>query len=366
MRHVDHHVAFEHVRIGKHLFEIVDGTARHLGRFQRYQPVGFAALLQQRSQQRHQRVAVTHAVGVARVQRIEGERWLARHGTELGELAVVADGQDEVPVRDLEHLVRHDVLVRVAHARRRYAGCEIVGPQVGEHGHLGVEQGHVDHLALSGGVTVPQCGQDGHCGVHAGEQIRDGHADFLRPAARQVVALTGHAHQAADALNGVVVAGALAVRAGLPEAGDRAVHQPRVERAQRRGVQAVARHVADLEVLDEHVAVQGQLADHVLPLGPCDVDRDRAFVAVGAQVVRGLGAVFAVAVLQKRRAPAARVIAAVRAFDLDDVGTQVGQRLGAPRAGQHARQVQHPNAGKALCRWSADPGLHARIVVRSG
>ena len=189
----------------------------------------------------------------------------------------------------------------------RHAGDEVVGAQVGEHRDLRVEQRHVDGLALAGGVAVAQRGEDGDRGVHAGEQVGHGDADLLRPAAGRVVgdlARPGHAHQAAHALHGVVVAGAVAVGAGLAEAGDRAVDEARVEGEQAGRVQAVARHVADLEVLDEHVAAAAaRRRISAWPSGARDVDRDRALVAVGAEVVGGLGGVVAVAVLAGRAGP---------------------------------------------------------------
>ena len=115
----------------------------------------------------------------------------------------------------------------------RHAGDQVVGAEVGQHRDLRVEQGHVDVLAATGRVAVAQRGQDRDRRVHAGEQVGDGHADLLRPAAGAVVALAGHAHQAAHALDRVVVAGAVAVGAGLAEAGDRAVDEARLQREQR-------------------------------------------------------------------------------------------------------------------------------------
>ena len=149
----------------------------------------------------------------------------------LRELAVVADGQDEVAVGHLEHLVRHDVLVRVAGAPRRHAGDEVVGAQVGQHRDLRVEQRHVDGWPWPVASRWRSAARIATVGVHAGEQVGHGHADLLRAAARAVVALAGHAHQAAHALHGEVVAGALAVGPGLAEAGDRAVDEARVARA---------------------------------------------------------------------------------------------------------------------------------------
>ena len=265
-----------------------------------------------------------------------------------------------MPVGDLKNLVRHDVLVRVAHALRCHAGGQEVGTQVGEHGHLGVEQGHVDDLAFAGEVAVAQCCQDRGAGVHAGEQVGDRHAHFLRTAAALVVTDlgargAGHAHQPAHPLYCVVVAGALAVWAGLAEAGDRAVNEARVQFAQAGGVQAVARHVAYLVIFNQHIALRGNSADHRLSFGPGDVDRDRALVAVGAEVVGGLSGVLARPVLQERWTPAAGVVTttaawAGRTLDLDHISPQIGQRLRAPRTRQHAGQVKYAHAGQRLAR----------------
>ena len=247
-----------------------------------------------------------------------------------------------MPIGGFEDLVGHDVLVCIAGALRRHAGDEVVGAQVGQHRQLRIEQGHVDVLAPAAGVAVAQCGLDRDRGVEAGEQVGDGHADLLRSAAGAVVALSRHAHQPAHALHGVVVAGAVAVGPRLAEAGDRAIDQARLHCQQRCGIEAVARHVANLEVFDQHVALRHQAPDQRLAFGVGQIDRDRAFVAVAAEVVGGLGGVGASAVFQEGRAPAARVVAtgvaiAGRSFDLDHIGAEVGQGLRAPGAGEHAR-----------------------------
>ena len=63
---------------------------------------------------------------------------------------------------------------------------------------------------------------------------------------------------------GVVVARPFAIGTGLAEAGHAAIHQPGIQGFQRGVVQPVARHVADLEVLDEHIAMRHQLANQRL------------------------------------------------------------------------------------------------------
>ena len=198
-------------------------------------------------------------------------------------------------------------------------------------------------LAFARALGVAQCGQDAHRGVHAGEQIGHRHTDFLR-AAIQIVALAGHAHQAAHALDDVVVARARRIGAALAKTRQAAIHQARVDGLQAGVIEPVARHVADLEVLDEHVAVLGQLAHQRLALRLGNVAGNAALVAVGAQVIRRFVRFAAIGRGQKGRAPVARVVAGAGALDLDHVGAQIGQGLRAPRPGQHAGEVEYADA----------------------
>src|SRR6202000_1647645 len=98
--------------------------------------------------------------------------------------------------------------------------------------------------------------------------------------ARFAVALAGDAHETAKALHDKIVARALPIRAGLPEAPDRAVDQIRLHRAQRFIVEPVALQLPDLVVLQHDVALRGQLAHDALAFDRGDIDRDRALVAV--------------------------------------------------------------------------------------
>ena len=196
-------------------------------------------------------------------------------------------------------------------------------------------------LAFASAVAVRERREDGDGGLRASEQVGNGHAGLLWRRAGHLLAFAGDAHEAAHALHDEVVAGARRVGAGLPEAGDGAVHQPGVLGAQRFVVQPVAAHVADLEVLHQHIALRHQLAHDLLAFGGGNVERDGALVAVHRQEVGGLGGGLALRVGREGRAPLAGVVALAGALDLDDIGPQVGQGLGAPGPGEHAGEVQN-------------------------
>ncbi len=118
----------------------------------------------------------------------------------------------------------------------------------------------IDVLALPRDLAVVQRRQDGDSRVHAGDYVRDRNARLLRTAAGQAVAFARNAHQPADGLEDESPAGLAGAGAILAIAGDGAIHQPRIERPQALVVQAVALEVADLVVLDDHVALRGKFA----------------------------------------------------------------------------------------------------------
>ena len=188
-------------------------------------------------------------------------------------------------------------------------------------------------------------GEDGGRRVHAGHQVGSGDANLLRPAARQVVALAGDAHDAAHGLRDQIVAGAVRVGPRLAEAGDRAVDQAGVHFLERGVIEAVLGEAAHLVVLDQHIRALDQPLHHRLPLGRGEVERDRALPPVGRHVVGGIvGGLAAARIAQEGRPPAARVVAHARPFDLDHIGAEIGQQLACPGARQDAAQVEHLEA----------------------
>ena len=222
----------------------------------------------------------------------------------------------------------------VAQARRHRAAHQPVHVDVGQHRQRAVEQSHVDMLTATAALPRPQGGLNRVGGVEPGEQIGDRHPHLVGFA----VGRTGDAHQPGHALHDVVVAGHLRVRSVLTEAGDRAVHQPRVEFGQAGVVQPVLGQPAHLVVFDQHVGVGGQPADDFLPLRLGDVHGQRFLAAVGAQKI-GRGAV-----RQAGRRPLPGIVAAARALHLDHFRAQVGQQLAGPRPGQYPGQIQYLDA----------------------
>src|SRR5262249_7230799 len=183
---------------------------------------------------------------------------------------------------------------------------------------------------------------------------------------RRPVWLAGDAHQAADALRQHVVAGARSVGPGLAEAADRAIDQAGMGVLQVGVAEAVAGHVADLEVLDHGVALGDKAPGQRLAGRLRDVDGDRALVAVGGEVVGALGRVLAVLAAEVGRAPFARVVAGAGPLDLDHVGAEVAEELRAGRTGEDARHVEDAQAGERAGPAGGGRGGHDAPVVRGG
>ncbi|VXC25887.1 conserved hypothetical protein [Burkholderia sp. 8Y] len=231
--------------------------------------------------------------------------------------------------------------MRVAPAHRRLAAREKIRVHVGEHRDLHVEQRHVDVLAFARSVAMAQRRQHADGRVHAGHQVRDRDAGFLRAAARLAVALAGDAHEPADALNDEVVARALRIRTRLAEARHRAIDDVRLHLLQRFIVEPVLLQLADLVVLQHDIALRGQLAHDALAFFRGDIHCDGPLVAIRRQIVGGFARVRAVRRLEIGWTPVARVVTGVGPLDLDDVRAEIGQGLRAPRARQHAGQIEY-------------------------
>ena len=137
----------------------------------------------------------------------------AEQRAEPAELRVVAHRDDDVTVGDGEALVGHDIRMRVAHPVRRLARDQIVHRLVGEHGHLRIEQRHVDMAALPVASRSAQRRQDRDRRIEAGEDIGEGDADLLRLAG----GLAGQVHDPAHALDDEVVAGARGIGPSWPK-----------------------------------------------------------------------------------------------------------------------------------------------------
>ena len=135
----------------------------------------------------------------------------------------------------------------------------------------------------------------------------------------------------------------------MAEAGDRAIDQARVERLQARIVEPVFGEAAGLEILDHDIGLGGHAPDDLAPLGTLEIERERALAAIAGMEVGGVEP-FAVLARQKGRAPSARIVAGAGALDLDDVGSQIGQRLAGPGPGQDAGQFQHFQPGERFQR----------------
>src|SRR5690606_13484423 len=71
-----------------------------------------------------------------------------------------------------------------------------------------------------------------------------------------------------------------------------------------------------------------------------EVDGQASLLAIDEEEVGGFSLQFGASI------EGACVVAAVRVLDLDDLGADVREGQRAPEPDQHAREVQHPNAGQ--------------------
>ena len=233
--------------------------------------------------------------------------------------------------------------MRIAHPPRAVTGRQIVHGLVGQTGHLHVQQRHVDVLALTALLAPGQCRQHGIGGIQAGQDVGQRHPHFHGASTWFSIRPAGDAHQPAQPLDQEIIASAWRIGTILPEAGNGAIHQPRIDGLQAVVVQSVLFQPPQLEVLQYHIGLRGQPTHDVLAFRLGDIDRDGALVPVGTQIIGSHRSILPLIILDPWRPPAPCIVARPRALDLDDIRPQVRQNLPRPRTGQNARQVQHAN-----------------------
>ena len=190
-------------------------------------------------------------------------------------------------------------------------------------------------------VRWRSCSADEHAdgGVEPGQHVEDGDAGPEGLA----VGVAGEAHQPADGLHDQVVAGELRALLAAAEAADRGVDDAGVGRRDGGVVEPEPRQGAGAEVLQHDVGAGDQLARDREVVGVLEVEGDRPLVAVDPEEVRR----HAVA---HRGLPGAGVVA-LRALDLDHLGTEVAHQHRGVGAGQDPGEVGDDQAGqRALLR----------------
>ena len=245
-------------------------------------------------------------------------------------------GDGDRPVGGRKHPHRDRGRMIVARLPRHLAGEQPARRLEIEHEHHRLEQARVHPAALARALALEQRHHDGERQEVAGREVADRDADPDRLGA----GMAGDAHQAAQALGDLVDAGAMAVRAALAEAGDRGVHDPRVDPPHRLVVDAEPVLHADPHVLDEHVRLLGEAEEDALAFLGLEVEHHRPLVAVQVLVVE------AVAIADVAGAVARRL-------DADHLGAPVGEVPDAGRPGPRDREVEHADPAE---RQLAGPG----------
>src|SRR5260370_31746335 len=228
-------------------------------------------------------------------------------------------------VRDLENLVGHDVGVRIADAPGHFAGNEIVEGLVRKHADLAVDESGIHQAAAARLLALDERGENADHRIDAGEDVGDRNAGALRFAVRR----PGQIHDPAHALGHEVVAGTRGVGATLAEAGHRAIDQARVLLAQAPAIETELGKPADLEVLDQHVRACGQLLDNPASIFALEIELDRPLTPVGGVEIGG-AEMPTLGRLDKRRAPATRLVTASFSLNFNYFTPQLAENLPPP------------------------------------
>ena len=175
-----------------------------------------------------------------------------------------------------------------------------------------LEHRDVDALAAPRVFARVQRGEDRRVRVHSRRDVGDRHADL-----GGMFLAAGDRHDARFGLDEHVVRLLVAHRAVGPVAGNAAPDDARIARRHLLVPEAESLHGTRREIVHEHVGVVDQPRANLQIVGRLEVEHDAALAAIEPGEVRRRPV--------HRAVVGSRGIAAVRTFDLHDVGAKVGE-----------------------------------------
>ena len=312
-----HEIVMTDSRIVRHeVGERLHGRGRDVVLGQQREPVIARLRAEALLQERHERRGVVVAEHPRREPRILRELVESQRPAQLAPERLIAAGEEEPlvvarlvePVRGARPEARRlaRVLDRVAGLKRQRA----------------VQQGRLDALAAAGALPHEEAGEHRLSGERRRVVVGDRDAQILRRSSEAL-----QRHHPGHRLEEWIEARPIDVRTCRSERGDRAVHEPRIDRGQPRVPETEAIGDAGPHVLEEHVGARDELFDDREPLGRLEVQGDRSLATV-PRVEAGQ--------LAKRFA--------LERLDLDDRRAEVGEHHAGVRAGDVAGAVDDPNA----------------------
>ena len=214
---------------------------------------------------------------------------------------------------------------------------------------LGLDYGDINVLALAARLACEEGGHSRRGPYQARLSQRDVAAVLDGLALRQPQTSQVAAHAVKHDLAGLVVP----IRPRLPEVGDGYQNHLRVDLLQVLVGQAEGRQHPRGEIFHHNVHLLDKLHEHTLASRALQVEGHAALVGVEVQEEAAL---LRMRNVVREWAHAPGDVAAVGPLHLDDVGSVVGQHLGAEWTGDVPSQVQDAHIGKRHVRHQATSG----------
>ena len=342
---------FLQIRIFQQVRQGVGRSVRDIGRSQQRRPFrrGF------RFQPVPQRPV--HRIGVlpARIDRAEARVLhpfrLAHRGEDLGELHVRHRDHAQIAVLGFERPAMRRQHARVTQTFFRFVQRAV--PQMLDEHEVQhrFHHRHMHFLALAGALPMEQRHAD-HRGQHVSGQLVGCHGGEI---ARRPIRPGVQRRHAAEALDQIVIGRIFLRRAALAKAGGTGMDDARVAGGHGGIAKPEPVRGTDAHVVHEHIRTLDQPPQRVHRRLALQVQHDAALVAVQIGEIRPHATGAAGPDL-------ARGVAAGD-FDLDDIGAEIAQPLGAERPQHNGRQVDYPDPGqRATSRRSTGIGSTIRVA----
>jgi hypothetical protein len=173
VRHIEHHLLRQDLRVLEHLLDRVDRAAGDAGCIQGFHPVCGGIGCELASDQGVDAGTIGNPDVLRRVQWIGLELGHPQRVHQPAEKCIVGRGNGDFGIAGGEQPIGRGDRMVVAAARGDGAAREVVGGDVGQHADHAVGQGHFCRLPLPGCAGVKDRGRDGQRRIQPGDQVAE-------------------------------------------------------------------------------------------------------------------------------------------------------------------------------------------------
>ena len=317
----------------------IDGTARDTNVAECVNPIVCCPLRQNLRKDWEELIVVFGPVCVRPKPFIRNECLPADMLTKLCPEGIVSEGNNNVSVSRCERLKGCNRRMSGTERFRCLTCCEIANNSVFQNSNEAIQHCNIDKLSAPRLVAMVQCRKDTDRREERSGNVADRGADTHR----RSVGFTCDTDNTPHPLDNHIIRPLLCVGTRLSKTGTRRINKRRILRFERAIIQPQFFHRSRSEILHENIGLVQQPLEYCASAFGLEVERHAPLPTIDAHEVE-TKPVF-------EGTEIARLVPCAGLFNLDDLRTEIAEKHGRIRTGEHACQVQDLYTVQGTCHF---------------